>query len=192
MFVCFVICLVGFFISIIFCTNWGFILFDCIDHYMSNYLLILIGILECFGIAWCFDGSNTMRKSKNHSNSNWALCLLFWIPLLITALVTVPLNMTMIGMPIFSTYFFFIACPISFYLYHGCFRNWYNEIFFCGTNKISYTISKLNRIPFNYKKVLWWESIFAFYLGFCIKYICPVSLTFLIFDSIKIDIERPY
>lgn len=44
MFVAFVICLCGFLMSIMFCTNWGFILFDSVDHYLSNYLLLLIGI----------------------------------------------------------------------------------------------------------------------------------------------------
>jgi len=133
--------------SIMFCTNWGFILFDSVDHYLSNYLLLLIGIQECFGVGWCFDASCTIAKSKEHFNSNWSLVLLFWIPLLIIALITVILNSTMIGVPIFSAVFFLIGCPISFYLYKGTFKDWYNDIFFCGTNKISYTISKLNRDP---------------------------------------------
>lgn len=125
-----------------------------------------------------------MSKSENHYKSNWALCLLFWIPLFIIAIITVIAKNTMIGVPIFSAYFFLIACPISFYLYKGSFKLWYNEIFFCGTNRISYTITKLNRSHSDYKKVLWWEGIFAFYWGFCIKYFCPVSLTFLMIDLI--------
>lgn len=44
MFVAFVICVFGFLMSIMFCTNWGFILFDVIDHYVGNYLLLLCGI----------------------------------------------------------------------------------------------------------------------------------------------------
>jgi solute carrier family 6 GABA transporter-like protein 1 len=44
-FVAFFLCLLGFLLSIPFCTNWGFFLFDVVDHYLSNYLLILVGIL---------------------------------------------------------------------------------------------------------------------------------------------------
>lgn len=45
MFIAFLLCLVGFVGSAPFCCNWGFILFDVVDHYMCNYLLLLIGIL---------------------------------------------------------------------------------------------------------------------------------------------------
>lgn len=40
-----ILCLIGLGISALFCTNWGYILFDCIDHYLGNYLLLLVGIL---------------------------------------------------------------------------------------------------------------------------------------------------
>lgn len=45
MFVAFVLCLIGFLGSIPFCFNFGFTLFDIVDHYLCNYLLNLIGIL---------------------------------------------------------------------------------------------------------------------------------------------------
>jgi solute carrier family 6 GABA transporter-like protein 1 len=54
-FVAFVLCVLGFLLSIPFCTNWGFVLFDVIDHYLSNFLLIIVGILQCFGCGWGFD-----------------------------------------------------------------------------------------------------------------------------------------
>jgi neurotransmitter:Na+ symporter, NSS family len=43
-FLAFIICITGFLMSSMFCTNWGFVLFDCVDHYISNYLVILIGV----------------------------------------------------------------------------------------------------------------------------------------------------
>jgi len=45
MFVAFVLCFAGFIFSIPFCTNWGFVLFDVIDHYLCAFLLVLVGIL---------------------------------------------------------------------------------------------------------------------------------------------------
>lgn len=45
MFVAFALCFLGFCCSIPFCTNWGFVLFDSIDHYLCVYLLLLVGIL---------------------------------------------------------------------------------------------------------------------------------------------------
>ena len=49
-----VICLFGFAHSSFFCTNWGFTYFDTTDHYYSNYALLSVGILYCFGAAWVF------------------------------------------------------------------------------------------------------------------------------------------
>lgn len=40
-----ILCIFGFCLSIMFCTNWGFVLFDVIDYYMANFLLLLVGIL---------------------------------------------------------------------------------------------------------------------------------------------------
>lgn len=43
-FIALVICIFGLLCSLPFCTNWGFILFDVIDHYLCTYLLLLCGI----------------------------------------------------------------------------------------------------------------------------------------------------
>lgn len=57
MFVAFVLCVIGFLGSIPFCFNWGFTLFDVVDHYLCAYLLLLIGILQAFGCGWFFDAA---------------------------------------------------------------------------------------------------------------------------------------
>lgn len=66
MFVAFFLCFFGFLISIPFCTNWGYVLFDVIDHYLCAYLLIIVGIMQCFGVGWGFDAEQTMAKSDKH------------------------------------------------------------------------------------------------------------------------------
>ena len=45
MFTVFILCVIGFIGSIPFCCNWGFVLWDVVDHYLTAYLLNLIGIL---------------------------------------------------------------------------------------------------------------------------------------------------
>ena len=45
MFVAFVLCVFGFMGSVPFCTNWGFTLFDVVDHYLCAYLLLMIGVM---------------------------------------------------------------------------------------------------------------------------------------------------
>lgn len=77
-FVAFVLCVLGFILSIPFCTNWGFFLFDVVDHYLCAYLLVLVGILQCAGCGWGFDAENTINKSENHKKSLLYMTGSFW------------------------------------------------------------------------------------------------------------------
>lgn len=43
--ICMIICGVGAIGSVIFTFNWGFILFQITDHYINNYLILLVGLL---------------------------------------------------------------------------------------------------------------------------------------------------
>jgi len=49
------LCVAGAFSSILFSFNWGFTYFDVVDHYLTVYLMLLIGILEVFGVGWAYD-----------------------------------------------------------------------------------------------------------------------------------------
>lgn len=88
MFIVFILCLIGFLGSLPFCCNWGFVLFDVVDHYLCAYLLLMIGILQAFGCGWFFDLKKTMDKSQAHSSSLKILGIGYWIPLLIIAIAT--------------------------------------------------------------------------------------------------------
>jgi SNF family Na+-dependent transporter len=62
MFIALVLCIFGCGMSAIFCTNWGFILFDVVDHYTAVYLMIFIGIAQCFGVGWGNDVAEATEK----------------------------------------------------------------------------------------------------------------------------------
>ena len=64
MFIAFSLSAIGFLLSVPFCTNWGMILFDVIDHYFAGYILFLVGIMECFGVGWCYDSERTKGLSE--------------------------------------------------------------------------------------------------------------------------------
>jgi len=100
MFVAFVLCFVGFVISIPFCTNWGFVLFDVIDHYLCAYLLIIVGILQCFGCGWGFDAEETMNKSDAHKKALVYMTGSYWSITMIAGTLFVLLEMPGIGLAI--------------------------------------------------------------------------------------------
>merc|ERR1711871_56743 len=106
--VAFLLCFLGFLLSIPFCTNWGFFLFDVIDHYLSNYLLILVGILQCAGCGWGFDAENTMNKSENHgksltwlSASYWATTIIFSIVFVCAGAIPLGLGLSVVSLILF-------------------------------------------------------------------------------------------
>lgn len=89
MFVAFVLCFGGFCISVPFCTNWGFVLFDVIDHYLCAYLLIVVGIMQCAGVGWGFDAEETMAKSEKHAKSLKFLMCMYWFVVFVGGIVGV-------------------------------------------------------------------------------------------------------
>jgi SNF family Na+-dependent transporter len=86
-FVAFLLCLLGFVLSIPFCTNWGFFLLDVVDHYLANYLLILVGILQCAGCGWGFDVERTHEKSAFHEKSLKYLTKSFWLIVILFGII---------------------------------------------------------------------------------------------------------
>jgi SNF family Na+-dependent transporter len=185
MFVAFFLCFFGFLISIPFCTNWGYILFDVIDHYLCAYLLIIVGIMQCFGVGWGFDAEMNMGKSEEHAKSIKFLTLSFWAVSVIFPLVFVIIEKTTIGIIItFGIMLVFTVLP-SYFIFGKGFDLWYDDIFLCGVGRIGRSIAMLGR-P-NPAERQWWEGGFIFYWGFLIKYAHPIILMFILVSTCAND-----
>ena len=50
-----ILCVSGALCSLVFCFDWGFTAFDVVDHYLNVYLMLLLGVLECFAAAWVYE-----------------------------------------------------------------------------------------------------------------------------------------
>ena len=42
----------GILISLPFSSNYGWVLFDLVDHYIQSYVIVIICILQCVSIGW--------------------------------------------------------------------------------------------------------------------------------------------
>ena len=40
--------------SIIYCLDIGLYLFDTVDHYINNYVMLALGAFECIGLSWFY------------------------------------------------------------------------------------------------------------------------------------------
>jgi len=72
----------GIILSTLFCSNWGWVLFDLVDHYVSLYIVFPVGLCQCIAVGWIFERSETSGRSPEHKKSMRALSLLYWFPVL--------------------------------------------------------------------------------------------------------------
>lgn len=176
MFIAFVLCVLGFVGSMPFCCNWGFILFDVVDHYLCAYLLIMIGILQAFGCGWFFDVQPTIAKSEGHKKSLYFISFTFWLVLIVIAGVTTFMDYQKYGMIAFWV-IYLICLLIGYFLSNLTLNRYYEDVMMCGVRKIAYSCSQMGRD--DSQKMLWWEPLFCVYWGVLIKYINPMLLMFI-------------
>jgi len=68
--------------------------------------------------------------------------------------------------------------------------SWFYEIFMCGVNKLSMSITSLSgKTP---EERLWWMPFFECYFGICIKFINPAVLTYMVFEFAAGDLASNY
>jgi NSS family neurotransmitter:Na+ symporter len=61
-------CLGGFTLSLIFTTHGGLFWLDIVDHYILQYGLVVVGLLECLVIGWVF-GAHNLRLHINATSN---------------------------------------------------------------------------------------------------------------------------
>jgi len=59
----------GMILTTTFTTNWGWILFDIVEHYISEYIIMSIGLCQCIAVGWIFERESTSRRSTGHRKS---------------------------------------------------------------------------------------------------------------------------
>lgn len=182
----------GAFLSIFFCFNWGFTLFDVVDHYLNVYLMLLLGVMECFGVGWIYELADVRATGEGAKKSTTILFAGYWGLTLIIAPVSIFAfaELAYVGIICFWVAMLFVWA-ISFFSYGGKFGDWYSNVFLYGVRKISRSMTKLSKTAGQTGRS-WWEPIFEFWWGFSIKYVVPFALTMLLLFSFKADIESPY
>jgi SNF family Na+-dependent transporter len=140
-FVAFVLCVVGFLGSFPFCFNFGFTLFDVVDHYLCAYLLNMIGVLQAFGCGWFFDAEKHMAMSVGHRKSILFLSISYWTLIIIIGTVSSITNAVAAGFVSMTGIFCLICLPVSYKLSGLTVGKWYDEVLLTGVKRISYACS---------------------------------------------------
>jgi NSS family neurotransmitter:Na+ symporter len=88
-----VICVLGFLGSIIFTTQAGLLWLDIVDHFLTHYGLVVVGIFECILVGWFFK----LKVIRNHVNKISSIKLGIWWDVLIKYFVPLVLGVILIG-----------------------------------------------------------------------------------------------
>lgn len=87
------ISLLGFVGSVIFTTQAGLLWLDIVDHFLTHYGLVLVGIAECILVGWFFK----INVLRNHVNKVSTIKLGGWWDVLIKYFVPIVLGIIMVG-----------------------------------------------------------------------------------------------
>ena len=100
-------CVIGFFLSVIFTTGAGIYFLEILDHFITNFGLVTIGLLECIIFGWLF----RVNKLRDHANETsdillgkwWDYVIKYIIPSVLIVLLIVAIINNLISNP-YSNY----------------------------------------------------------------------------------------
>jgi hypothetical protein len=188
--VAFLVCFFGAIISLIFTTNFGWVLFDLVDHYISNYLILAVGFFQCVAVGWFFERHTTAIMSERHAKSLRWMHICYWFPMVILAFYA---NFAFQERFEIGVYLIFVTTLIALFISWRVSgmraRIWYHEIMLCGVDKLSMSITSLSNADGSRS---WWMILFEGYFAIMIKFANPAVLLFLIIQNLKADMDVPY
>jgi neurotransmitter:Na+ symporter, NSS family len=90
------LCLLGLGGSVIFTTRGGLFILDIVDHFVSDYALILGGVLECILVGWLLRAS-LMRKHIQATSGRkiwplWDIAICLLTPIMLMAILLIALH----------------------------------------------------------------------------------------------------
>jgi len=184
------LCLLGACGSFVFSFNWGFTYFDVVDHYLTVYLMLLVGILEVFGAGWVYQFNETIAAVN--TRTVYLLTFGYWGSLIIVGLlsfIAFP-DYSWVGMIIFWV-LAIVFSVLSFVTSGLSFGEWVPNVWLFGVKKLARAMTKLSKKEGDNEKKCW-ETVFEIWWGFMIKYFVPFALWWLLVQSTRNDLINDY
>jgi len=85
-------CLIGFFISLLFTFGSGLHWLDIVDHFIANFGLVMIGLVECIILGWMYK----LSKFRIHANKTSDVKIGIWWDFLIKYVIPLALCILLI------------------------------------------------------------------------------------------------
>jgi hypothetical protein len=200
----FFVCFTGAILSLFFTSNFGWVLFDIVDHYISSYIVLGAALMQCISVGWCFERDSTAKMSPDHAKSLKWLGIMYWFPMVTLSFYA---NFAFaeryeIGIIIIMVTSF-LSLAVSYFVVRDKFKSisWYHEIMLCGVDKLSMSITSLSSATKNANGEYVmneaaerspWMIVFEGYFGIMIKFVNPACLTFMMMMNLSEDMVNPY
>ena len=88
-------CIIGFILSLVFTTRGGLFWLDIVDHYILQYGLVAVGLLECLVIGWVYGARNLRLHINATSNVRigriWDFFIKYLTPAILAFILAVSL-----------------------------------------------------------------------------------------------------
>lgn len=188
----FFVCFTGAILSLFFTSNFGWVLFDIVDHYISAYIVLGAAMMQCVSVGWCFERESTAAMSPDHAKSLRWLGIMYWFPMITLSFYA---NFAFkenyeIGI-ILIMITSFISLGVSYFVVRKTFKtiSWYHEIMMCGVDKLSMSITSLSNPEGERSN---WMIVFEGYFGIMIKFVNPACLFFMMMMNLSEDLINPY
>ena len=172
-------CVIGAAFSAIFCSNWGFTYFDVVDHYLANYLMLVVGILQCFGACWMYKITEFEEEAATYRSKKIQI-FGYWVPLLILGVLGNFIEAEWaLPTSILAFWIIQIIVWLVSWLTSGLsLKDWYKKIFFYGARDLAIMISKgsmenpeetpMWRYPFE----IWWSFSMKYFFSWAVWTLC--------------------
>ena len=85
-------CMLGFFISLLFAFGSGLHWLDIVDHFIANFGLVMIGLVECLILGWMY----SISKFRNHANETSEIKIGIWWDYLIKYVIPLALFLLLV------------------------------------------------------------------------------------------------
>lgn len=85
------VCIIGFLASIIFSSKCGLYWVDIVDHFLTHYGLVIIGIIECLLVGWIYKAYKLRQHIEGAGSKRlpaaWDICIRVITPLVLFMLL---------------------------------------------------------------------------------------------------------
>lgn len=183
MVIAFAICFLGAICSIIFSSNFGFYALDVVDLYLTTYLMVLLGILQCTSVAWVFEFDYRVKENPAFKKPLLILLVGYWGSLLLFGVLgfVAFYEMNWLGAVLFVI--FWLASIVVAWKVSGLpFGEFYQKLVLCGVGRIAKSITKLSNTERRREK---WMPFFENYWSLSIKFVIPAGLVWMLLMSIR-------